>query len=298
MFFDHLLGISFRSLGEKYEVDPSTAYRRCLKEFESLPHCADITRKYCDRFCGLLLVDGKYIAIKGHTRKIPVLYGIDYLTHDIPTYILSTAENPQTCRKFFSSLRLLNYPLQGIVSDDNQSIYQSATFIYPKTVSQLCQNHYKQSLRLSLGIGRDPTYLPFMKEIEFLFQKKRSMPEFNHLAGKIYLRYSQDQICVSVMADIQKRLPQLLAYTTLPGLPTTNNLIESYNSHLEGRLKTIKGFESFEHANFWLNAYFIKRRLKKFTDCSGKFYSLNGTCSIQNTIKTGQDYSSLLKLIR
>jgi len=290
--------MSFRSLGEKYEVDPSTAYRRCLKELENLPHCADITRRYCDRFCGLLLVDGKYIAVKGYSRKIPVLYGIDYLTHDIPTYIFSVAENYQTCKAFFSSLRLLNYPLQGIVSDDNSNIYQAGSFIYPKSVSQICQNHYKQSLRLSLGVGRDPAYVPFMKEIEFLFQKKRFLSEFKSLAGKIYFKYSHDSVCVSVMTDIQKRLPQLLAYTSLPGLPTTNNLIESYNSHLEGRLKTIKGFESFDHADSWLNAYFIKRRLKKFTDCSGKFYSLNGTCSIQNTLKSDTDMKPLLNLIR
>ena len=290
--------MSFRSLGEKYEVDPLTVYRRCLKEFDSLPHCADITRKYCDRFCGLLLVDGKYIAIKGYHRKIPVLYGIDYLTHDIPTYILSVAENYQTCKKFFSSLRLLNYPLQGIVSDDNNSIYQAESFVYPKSVSQICQNHYKQSLRLSLGVCRDPTYVSFMKEIEFLFQEKRSLSGFNSLAGKVYFKYSKDSVCVSVMADIQKRLPQLLAYTQLPGLPTTNSLIESYNSHLEGRLKTIKGFESFDHADSWLNAYFIKRRLKKFTDCSGKFYSLNGTCSIQNTLKSDLEIKPLLNLIR
>jgi hypothetical protein len=263
-----------------------------------LPHCADITREYCDRFCGLLLVDGKYIAIKGYDRKIPVLYGIDYLTHDIPTYILSVAENYQTCRSFFSSLRLLNYPLQGIVSDDNINIYQAGTAIYPKVVTQLCQNHYKQSLRLGLGIGSNPNYRPFMKEIEFLFQKKRSLPEFTRLAGKLYVRYSHDQVCVGVMAEIQRRLPQLLAYTSLPGLPTTNNLIESYNSHLEGRLKTIKGFDSFEHANAWLNAYFIRRRLRKFTDCGGKFYHLNGKRSLELTLKTNLKIESLLSLIR
>lgn len=288
----------FRSLGEKYDIDPSTAYRRFLGELTKLPHCADVTREYCDRFCGLLLVDGKYIAVKGYDRKIPVLYGIDYLTHDIPTYILSIGENYQTCRSFFSSLKLLNYPLKGIVSDDNINIYQAAVAIYPKAITQLCQNHYKQSLRLNLRVGVDPTYRPFMKEVEFLFQKKRSLPEFTHLAGRIYFKYSHDQICAGVMAEIQRRLPQLLAYTKLPGLPATNNLIESYNSHLEGRLKTIKGFESFEHADSWLNAYFIRRRLKKFTDCGGKFYFLNGKRSLELTLKTNQKIDSLLNLTR
>lgn len=66
-----------------------TAYRKCVVALENLPHCADITRKYCSKYSGILLVDGKYIEVKGYDRKIPVIYGIDYLTHDIPTYVFS-----------------------------------------------------------------------------------------------------------------------------------------------------------------------------------------------------------------
>ncbi len=81
-------------------------------------------------------------------------------------------------------------------------------------------------------------------------------------------------------------------------IPQTTNLIESYNSHLEGRLKTIKGFESFTHADNWLNAYFLRRRLKPFTDCSGKFATLNGTCSMEQTMKFPKKAQDLLKLFR
>lgn len=259
---------------------------------------ADITRRYCSRFCGILLVDGKYVAVKGYDRKIPVLYGIDYLTHDIPHYLLSVSENYPTCHAFFSSLRLMNYPLQAVVSDDNWNIYQAATKVYPATITQLCQNHYKQSLRLGLNVGTDPAYRPFMREIEWLFEKKRSQDEFTRLAGKVFIRHQQDDVCRGVMADIQKRLPQLLAYTQVPRVPRTTNLIESFNSHLEGRLKTIKGFESFKHADVWLNAYFVRRRLKPFTDCAGQFWHLNGRCSLEITKKPYYKIDNLLRLIR
>ena len=118
LLFQHLRGVSFRSLAEEYGISSATAYRRCLEALNQLPHCADITRKYCTKYCGILLVDGKYIRVKGYERKIPVLYGIDYLTHDIPTYIFSQAENYQTCRSFFTSLRLLNYPLSAFYAQD------------------------------------------------------------------------------------------------------------------------------------------------------------------------------------
>ena len=293
---EHLSGISFRSLGVAYGVNASTAYRRSNQELGKLLHCADITRRYCNRFCGMLLVDGKYIAVKGYERKIPVFYGIDYLTHDIPHYVLSVAENYSTCHSFFKSLRLLNYPLQAIVSDDNVNIYQACSTVYPEAVTQLCQNHYKESIRKILSIRTDPTYLPFMREVEELFSKRRSVQEFNRLAGKVYYRFSQDETCRNILLDIQKRLPMLLAYTSLPQIPKTTNLIESYNSHLEGRLKTIKGFESFKHADAWLNAYFIRRRLKPFTDCSAKFHHLNGKCSLQLSLKPYYKFDTVLRL--
>lgn len=238
------------------------------------------------------------MAIKGYERKIPVIYGIDYLTHDIPHYLLSVSENYQTCHSFFASLRLLNYPLQAVVADDNLNIFQSCLSLYPRAVTQLCQNHYKQNLRLGLSVGSDPTHRPFMEEVERLFEKKRSRDEFVRLAGKIYTRFSWDPLYQGVMADLQRRLSELLAYNQMSGVPVTTNLIESYNSHLEGRLKTIKGFESFAHADAWLNAYFIRRRLKKFTDCRGKFRGLNGKCSLELTLKPYCKIDVVSKLIR
>lgn len=281
-----------------YNISAPTAYRKCLKELETLPHCADITRSYCSRFCGILLVDGKYLKIKGYERKIPVIYGIDYLTHDIPTYILSPAENYQTCHNFFSSLRLLNYPLQAVVSDDNRNIYEAAQAVYPNVVSQLCHNHYKETIRQNLSIRTDSAYYPFMKRIEELFEKRRSREEFAHMASKIIYHYRHDSLCVSIMVDIANRLPQLTAYMYQKRIPRTTNLIESFNSHLQGRLKTVKGFESFAHADSWLNGYFLRRRLKPFTDCEKRFARLNGTCSIQHSLSNQSKLPLLLRLLR
>ncbi len=131
-----------------------------------------------------------------------------------------------------------------------------------------------------------------------LFGKRRSQTEFAHLAQKLVYRYRDDPRCLSVLTDIHKRLPQLTAYMYQKHIPMTTNLIESYNSHLEGRLKTMKGFESFSHADTWLNAYFVRRRLKPFTDCTKQFAHLNGTRSIEHTIKNIAKIDDLLRLFR
>jgi len=293
-----MAGVSFRSLGLLTKRSGAAAYYQVQEVLKGIPHCADITRTYCNRFSGVLLVDGKYVAVKGYDRKIPVLYGIDYDTHDIPTYILSKAENYQTCFSFFQSLRLLNYPLQAVVCDDNNNIYDAARAVYPNVVIQLCQNHYLEGIRGNLSIRTDPTYGVFMRELEHLFHQKRSPTEFLHVAGRLWKKYGADPRTASILLDIQKRMDILCGYMKLQHVPQTTNLIESYNSHLQTRLKSIKGFDSFTHADDWLNAYFLNRRLKKFTDCEGKFRYLNGHASLQKTMKNPSKFDDLLKLFR
>lgn len=292
MLLQHLDGLSFRSLAYQWHLSAYTTYYHCLTALKALPHCADVTRRYCSRFCGILLVDGKYVKVKGYDHKIPVLYGIDYLTHDIPYYLLSRAENYQTCLKFFNRLRLLNYPLQALICDDNINLYQACSYVYPKAVIQLCQNHYKENIRRQLQVGTDPKYQPFMQAIESLFATKRSREDLEKRARGILSTFNQDPICVSILADIYKRQTELFGYHNLKGIPITTNLIECFNSHLQGRLKTIKGFESTYHTNLWLNGYILRRRTKKFTDCSDKFKYLNGKTSLEKSLNPNLELPS------
>lgn len=292
MLLEHLDGSSFRILAERYGVSVFTAHHWCQQELEKLPHCADVTRQYCSRFCGFLEVDGKFVKVKGYERKIPVLYGIDYLSHDIPTYLLSESESYTAGKKLFSSLRLMNYPLSGLVTDDCRNIYESCREVYPEVVSQLCHNHYKENVRQVLGVRREECpeeHVVFMKTLERLMAKKRSKTELEIVAGKMVKIFGKDPTLLAILADLQSRQEQLFAYQRLKGIPTTTNLIESYNSHLQGRLETIKGFEDFHHANLWLNGYFLRRRTKKFTDCTRKFKHLNGKTSLSKTLKRGID---------
>ena len=120
-------------------------------------------------------------------------------------------------------------------------------------------------------VRSDFTYRPFMFEIEKLFFKRRSVEEFFFLARKILFKYGLDPKCQGILLDIERRKDVLLAYVLEKHIPRTTNLIECFNSHLEGRLKSLKGFESIHHAKLWFNAYFIRRRLKSFTDCTGQF---------------------------
>ena len=285
----HLDGLPFRALARAYDVSVGSAYNYCLEALEALPPCADITRTYCQKFGGILLVDGKYLSIKGYARKLPVVYGIDYTTHDIPHYVLALAENYQTCHAFFASLNLMGYPLHAVVCDDNRNIYETCRAVYPRATIQLCQVHYLRNVKTTLDLDHQPQYRPFFQALHTLFTSKRSLPDFDQRAGHLVQAFHADPVCMSTLIELERKKSLLLGYHTHKGTPTTTNLIESFNSHLQGRLDTIKGFESFAHADAWLNAYFVRRRITTFTDCAGKFRRLNGKTSLSQTQKPGMD---------
>lgn len=217
------------------------------------------------------------------------MYGIDYTTHDIPHYVLSRAENYTTCLSFFRSLKLTGYLLQSLVCDDNKNIYESCRHTFPESTVQLCQVHYIRNLRFMLDPDHQPQYRRFFAEICELFTQKRSLDDFDKRARNLFTVSFQDQVCRDILLDLEKKKSLLLGYHQHKGTPVTTNLIESFNSHLQGRLDTIKGFESFQHADTWLNAYFLRRRTKKFTDCTGKFRRLNGKTSLSQSLRPGID---------
>lgn len=86
-----------------------------------------------------------------------------------------------------------------------------------------------------------------------------------------------------LVSDFKEHKKYLLNYLKYPHLniPRTNNLIEGYNSQLELRLNSIKGFETIKTAENYLNVWIVKRRFSKFTDCRNNFKSLNGKTPLE-----------------
>jgi len=289
LVIQHLSGISFRNLSQIHGCGSATAYRKVQKGLIELPTCIDVTRWYCQKFQGVLLVDGKYVRVKRYDRKIPVIYGVDYQTHDIPHYRLSKSEDYLNCKRFFESLKLTDYVLQAVVCDDNQNIYNAAKYIYPNVVVQLCHLHFLRNMRSLLNLEENQIHRIFIKLLNKLLIEKRSKQDFDKKASNLVTQFASDEVCSSILLELAKKQPLLQGYLQRKGTPTTTNLIESFNSHLEARVKPLKGFENFKHANTWLNGYFLRRRTKKFTDCKGKFRYLNGKTSLEITKKRGID---------
>jgi transposase-like protein len=289
LLIQHLTGISFRNLADIHECSVGNTYNRVKKGLKELPLCIDVTRWYCEKFQGILLVDGKYVKVKKHDRKIPVIFGVDYKTHDIPHLRLAKTEDYLNCKKFFESIKLTSYPLQVIVCDDNKNIYNAARYVFPKIVVQLCHVHFLRNMKTLLDLENNSYHQLFFPVLCKLLVEKRSKLDFEKKAANLVRQFSKDEVCSGILIELARKQPLLQGYLHHKGTPTTTNLIESMNSHLEARLRPLKGFESFKHAELWLNGYFLRRRTKKWTDCSGKFRRLNGKTSLEITKKSGID---------
>lgn len=290
---DHLDGLSFRKLASKYDISPMSAWRICDEELKKLPDNNQFTFRHCNRFSHVFVFDGKFFNVKGYPYNLVLLWGLDYFSHDIPVFTLAPSENYQGWAKYFSYFRIINHHPELLVCDDNANLKMAARNAFPAVKIQTCFNHFKQSIRKTLRVRSDTTYKPFMRRIESIFASKLSDDVMNRWLYTLYRDYHHDPLCLQVLTNIQKYMPELIAYRNIKAAPLTSNLMESYNSHLESRLFSLKSFQSFTHAKLWMNAYILKRRFTKLTDCEGKFRSLNGKRSISLTAKKEVDIPTL-----
>ncbi len=288
-------GASFRSLGNEAGLSPAQTYARIMQEMDALQDNTTLTLDHCNRYSGILNVDGKYVKVRGYEKKIPFIYSIDFLTHDIPVGVLAPAESGEAFLRFFRLLKTVGYPLRVVICDDASAIKQAILHYYPKAKVQLCHTHYVENMRQLLQVRTQETYRHFFNSlVQHVFRDPRNAQERNLGFTHVWDTHVKDDVLLQgILVDVWQRRMELFQYESIPRCPKTNNLIESFNSHLQGRLKTIKGFQSFHSAQRWVNAWMLRRRTKPFTDCEAPFTHLNGKTSLSVTIKKGGIVPSL-----
>lgn len=270
-------------------------YRRVIAELNQLPDNTWLSHTYCNRWSGILNVDGKYILVKGYDKKIPWIWSVDFLQHDFPVGILAPSENVESFLKFFRLLKTIGYPLQVVIADDVAPLRTALKHYYPKAKIQLCQTHYVENIRQTLHIRTESKYHVFFTQlIEQVFVLDANQTTRDRALFQLYQRFGQhNPVVQKVLVDIHLRQTELFQYQSIPHCPRTNNIIESFNSHLNARLKSVKKFQSFHSAERFMNAYLIRRRTKPFTDCEGYFTKFNGHTPLENTIRKGSNYPSI-----
>jgi len=296
----HVDGTPFRCLGDQQGYSGGKqVYLKVGREINLLPWNWQLTKNLCDskRFCGILVIDGKHVRVQGFEKKIPFIYAIDYLTHDIVHGDLFPAEDEMAFSQLFQKLYDLDYDLKIVVSDDRAGLKQALNKVFPYARLQLCRNHYLENIRVDLNIRSSDKYHHFFNSlVKHVFE----VPEDKITTGLMHVFYERcgkNRTLQNIVTTIQARQEDLFNYLRFKDCPKTNNIIESYNSHFQDRLKSIKSFQSFKSARQWLNAYVIRRRTKAFTDCKKKFKHLNKHAALELTIKKQALWPDTLKIL-
>lgn len=296
----HIDGVPFRKLGDQHGLSGKQVFLKVKKEINSLPWNWQLTKNLCDPnfFSRILVIDGKYVAVAGYEKKIPYIYGIDYLTHDPLHGDLLTVEDEAAFSQFFQKLKDIGYIPKVVIADDRQGIKQALLKVFPYAKLQLCHVHFVENIRQLLNIRTDEKYHHFFNSlVAHVFKIKKENQIIKGLMHVYYKRTYGNRLLQNIITGIKHRQTELFNYLQIKDCPNNTNLIELYNSHLQARLKSIKGFQSFDSANRWLNAYLIRRRTKKLTDCKKKFKYLNQHYSLEFTIKKQAQWpEQLIKL--
>lgn len=288
LWIQHIDGTPFRKLGDQQDFSGKQVFKKVQTEINSLSWNWQLTKDLCDpkRFSGLLIIDGKYIAVKGYEKKIPFVYGLDYLSHDPIHGDLFATEDGASFSQYFQKLKDIGYEVKVVVADDRGGLKQALNKVFPHAKLQLCHVHFLQNIRELLNIRTDDRYHHFFYSlVAHVFKAKKENKIIKGLMHVFYKRTYGNRMLQNIVTGIKHRQTDLFSYLQIKNCPNNTNLLELYNSHLNGRLKTIKGFQSFVSAQKWCNAYLIRRRTKTFTDCKKPFKHLNGFASLQFTIK-------------
>lgn len=187
---NHLNRNSYRILEGEKGISKKTACKAVNKSTGELIDSNELT-KYLkpQNYCGILLIDGKYVPVKklegkkypglvprsakrrGKTKKgLVTIACIDYLSHDIPVYGISLSENSFDIERIFEELKAICYPLSVIVCDESMgNIAEVAKKVFPNVIIQICLTHYSKTIeRTFVASGAKRTYRSLQKQLDFL----------------------------------------------------------------------------------------------------------------------------------
>ena len=73
LWVSHIDGVPFRKLAALHGISQSKVYRQVETEMNQLPENTYLSVTYCNRWSGILNIDGKYVKVRGHEKKIPFI---------------------------------------------------------------------------------------------------------------------------------------------------------------------------------------------------------------------------------
>lgn len=273
-----------------------------------------IRREYQPRWSGYLLIDDKYVSVRG--RKLLSLVAADSSGDALHSEVLEETDQGQVTDFLRFIVERLGYPLKAVTTDFDGRFGKALEALdLGHILHQRCIWHGMQVVRRMLnhpvlrqkywqlkarleraqreeGTGRDESssledLLAQFTALEREYQRQRALlgslkeilyglnPTVSHERFRAFCR-TYRRLYPHVTAWLEDHLELMLVHQQDRKIPQTNNIAENLNRQIQRRFKTIEAFQSVETAWNYQNLIRNYLRLKPYTDCRGSRRRCNG----------------------
>jgi len=219
-----------------------------------------------------LVIDAKHVPVKG------VDY-CEFLAYDTNIGLVNRChqkggETTWGYRKIFKKLKAVGYEVRVVVSDGGTGIY-SALRAFGIKRHQRCHIHLLRDFKTGLRIHakkprivlRKYYWVKYAKLILNSRDESQLVLRLEHFKRVVFTMWTGggDVELNSVNGFIRtlSLAFTFMDYQKLWNIPKTTNVLEGYISHLNARLKTMRGLKSPANAGRILNAihYFLRKKI-------------------------------------
>jgi len=239
---------TYERLGARWNVDPSTAFRRVQRALKRRQPLLERTKRNLHLRDGILILDGKHLRIHGRIWTLFVAWdrGFKKPVH----YILRKGgEGDVPYWRLLVDLKRLGYVPKGFVSDGIQSLKELLSELHPNLPHQRCTVHIFLAARGKVATGRKiPERSKDFIELLRVILWSRTLAEAKRRTQKLWK--------LQRLTNSERRALEYI-WPTLPlcfvcrvkrfrhlHLPRSSNAIENVIGQVEARLKTRRGIKS------------------------------------------------------
>lgn len=241
----------------------STHWEQAQKYADYIPSPIEHFQKKKHLASGILILDGKWVNVRGEERCIHIAYDTSIGVVD---YWIDVSENKTAYGYMLSRLKRSGYVFRCVVSDGHFGIVPLVD--EEKIPHQRCIFHLLKSIRQFLCVQGELSggnkvlysrikYILKSKDIESLQERVTwlrmySVPAFTRKKQKSALQW------------LWKILPEATIHLCFleEEVPRTSNLLENLNGQIEARLKTFRGVKSEKSLRNLLKILFYFRTYK------------------------------------
>jgi hypothetical protein len=231
-----------------------------------------LVKKNLHKTSGILVIDAKHVPVKGEDY-------CEFLAYDTNIGLINRCyrkggESTWGYREIFKNIRDVGYEVKVVVSDGGSGIYSALRHFGIKR-HQRCHIHLLRDLKTGLRVHakrprivlRKYYWVKYAKLVLNFSDEHQLVLRLEHFKRIVFTMWQGGgDVEVNSIKGFIRTLP--LAFTFMDyqkfwSIPKSTNVLEGYISHLNARLKTMRGLKSPANAGRILNAihYFLRKKI-------------------------------------